>query len=61
MYDHGRLPTLTDAYRRLPTLIPGAGLCSFRIPQCDWAYILQEITEAVDITHKHKEPGVDFG
>ena len=26
MYGHGRLPTLTDAYRRLPTLIPGAGL-----------------------------------
>ena len=26
MYGHGRLPTLTDAYRSLPTLIPGAGL-----------------------------------
>ena len=26
MYDHGRLPTLTDAYRRLRALIPGAGL-----------------------------------
>ena len=26
MYGHGRLPTLTDAYRRLPTLIPGARL-----------------------------------
>ena len=43
MYDHGRLPTLTDAYRRLPTLIPGAGLLllprvtvSIRT-QCDWA------------------------
>ena len=41
MYGHGRLPTLTDAYRRLPTLIPG---CSFRVwqcqsvPQCDWTF-----------------------
>ena len=44
MYDHGRLPTLTDAYRRLPTLIPSAGLLLLpRVTvaihtQCDWAF-----------------------
>ena len=40
MYGHGRLPTLTDAYRRW---FPVRGFCSFRVwpcqsvPQCDWA------------------------